>query len=1205
MPDRYQLLIENLPDAFAYHQIVTDCNGVAVDYIFIAVNAAFTDMFRLSKDRLLGKRITEVYPNIKESSFDWVSTFGHVALGGEGVSFEHFYEPLGRWYDITAYSGEPGYFAVVFRDITGKMKQTAALRQREALHPGLRHDLTERAEAEQQLGESEEKYRALVDQSLDMLYLHDLEGNFIEVNRAAVRESGYAKEELLQMDVFDLHPDRSEREETMRAWKGWRAGEPITLAARHRRKDGSIFPVEVTTSKVFLRGKQYILALAREITSRIQAEEALKKQLALAQIISQISAAFVNPGIIDEGIELALELTGEYFDVDRTYLFQSSPDARQVSNTQEWCKPGIEPQRQNLQNLPVNDIPWWIEQLTGSCTINIPSVTQMPPQAAAEQAILISQSIQSVLVVPLISAQKLLGFMGFDFVRAEKTWTEEEISMLKVIAEIVATALGKQRAEQEKVRAHLQLLKILDHIDAFIYAADFHTYELLFVNRYGLSVFGDVMGKKCWQALQKGQTAPCEFCPNDKLLDAAGQPAGIYRWDFKNTMNGRWYECRDSALTWVDGRMVRLEIASDITERKQLQVELQSERNELFALLEEMLETSAIWIMILDEEFNVTFWNKAAAEISGYAASEIVGKMQIEELFFPVPKYRADIVAAVRHALQSRGKLENLETRIRCKDGQDRTISWHANTYMKEGRVAGYIALGADISERKAYLEALQASEERYRQLVENANEAIIVIQDNLIKFANPQALQIFGCAAAELTTTPFDTFIHPDDKEATLKRHNEKIKGEDVAPSYIFRLQARDGAVKLIEKSSVIIKWEGRSAILGFLADITVKTRMEEELAKKEKLESLGILASGIAHDFNNFLAALLGNISMAKLYKGNPQKIFEKMENMEKVTLRAKDLTNQLFTFTKGSAPVKKKSPLNNLIIDNVNFALSGSHVSCNLNLANNLYPAEIDEGQFSQVLNNIVFNAAQAMPEGGVIQINAENISLDQAELRESAIPLPEGPYLKISIKDEGSGIAEENLLKIFDPFFTTKTGGKGLGLAISYSIIQKHGGHLSVASKPGRGSTFFIYLPAALEDRMAGAEKKYIRSGTAKLLLMDDEEDYLTVTGEALSALGYNVTLAREGREAISLYMDARKTGRPFDLVLMDLTIPGGMGGKQAISELLKRDPEVKAIVCSGYSHDPIMANFRKYGFKGVMKKPFLIDDLSRLIHEILA
>jgi signal transduction histidine kinase len=382
---------------------------------------------------------------------------------------------------------------------------------------------------------------------------------------------------------------------------------------------------------------------------------------------------------------------------------------------------------------------------------------------------------------------------------------------------------------------------------------------------------------------------------------------------------------------------------------------------------------------------------------------------------------------------------------------------------------------------------------------------------------------------------------------------------------------------------------------------ELTERKRMEEELLRVQKLESIGVLAGGIAHDFNNLLTAILGNISLTKMYANPEDKGYKRLTEAEKACLRARGLTQQLLTFSKGGAPIKKVAFIRGLIRDSASFALIGSNVRCEFSISGDLWPVEVDEGQISQVINNMVINADQAMLEEGVIRVRAENVNVG---LR-NGLPLKEGRYVKITIEDNGIGIPEEHLVKIFDPYFTTKQKGNGLGLATAYSIIKGHNGYIEVESEVGVGTKFYVYLPASQKEILAKREiKERPVIGRGRILVMDDEEIVRGLTGDVLGYLGYEVEFARDGREAIEKYIRARESKRPFDVVIMDLTIPGGMGGKEAIKRLIEIDPEVKAIVSSGYSNDPVMAEYTKYGFREVITKPYKIEELSKILAKVI-
>ncbi len=417
--------------------------------------------------------------------------------------------------------------------------------------------------------------------------------------------------------------------------------------------------------------------------------------------------------------------------------------------------------------------------------------------------------------------------------------------------------------------------------------------------------------------------------------------------------------------------------------------------------------------------------------------------------------------------------------------------------------------------------------------------------------------------------------------------------------------LIARDGTERSIADSGAPIR-DKESKVVGVVLvfrDITDQLRMEQEVIKVKKLESIGVLAGGIAHDFNNILAAILGNINLA-LFDESLQKTTRNLiSEAEKASLRAKELTKQLLTFSKGGEPVKETASLETVIKESANFVLHGGKVACRFEPPDDLWLVDIDKGQISQVIQNIVLNASHAMPEGGIITISCENLTLTDKKMLPSR---KGGKFVKISIQDSGIGIPEKLVGKIFDPYFSTKSEGSGLGLAICQSIISKHNGDIFVESSPGEGTTFSIYLHASDKQAPPLPERigDFKASVPAKILIMDDEEMLRKVAIKMLAKLGHEAFPASDGVEAVQLYKEAMNSDNPIQLVIMDLTIPGGMGGKEAVQEIHKLDPEAKVIVSSGYSNDPIMANFEKFGFCAAIVKPFQLKDLSGVLGQVL-
>ena len=387
--------------------------------------------------------------------------------------------------------------------------------------------------------------------------------------------------------------------------------------------------------------------------------------------------------------------------------------------------------------------------------------------------------------------------------------------------------------------------------------------------------------------------------------------------------------------------------------------------------------------------------------------------------------------------------------------------------------------------------------------------------------------------------------------------------------------------------------------AVASQIGNAIARFKAEEELLKTSKIESLGIFAGGIAHDFNNLLTSIIGNISLAKLDSERDQAVHSILTEAENASLRAKDLTIQLLTFSKGGEPIRKTESIVDILRETADFVLRGSNISCRFALDGDLKYADIDRGQISQVIHNIILNARQAMPAGGLITVSAGNSDVGEP----STLRIKPGAYVKITIADKGCGIPANYLAKIFDPYFTTKSEGSGLGLAVSYSIMKNHDGCINVRTDPGGGTAFDLYIPAS-ERVPEPPQRTDRRDGhpSYNVLLMDDEQMILDVGEKILARLGHRVTRARNGEEAIALYRNAAGSGEPFDLVIMDLTIPGGKGGSETIGELREINPGVRAIVSSGYSNNPVMANYRQYGFCGVIVKPYRFNDLKQVLEE---
>ena len=530
------------------------------------------------------------------------------------------------------------------------------------------------------------------------------------------------------------------------------------------------------------------------------------------------------------------------------------------------------------------------------------------------------------------------------------------------------------------------------------------------------------------------------------------------------------------------------------------------------------------------------------------------------------------------------------------------------------GNLIGIVGCGRDITQEKRVEEERRIAEKALESEKELLSVTLKSIEDAVISTDTNGRLILMNKAAEELTGWDSQSawgrniqeIYHVVDSRTKEKMENpiqKVLKTEKgVSSHYDVVLIRKDGhSINITENAAPIKNKDG--VIIGVVlvfSDITDKQKMEQELAKVQKLETVGLLAGGIAHDFNNILTAITGNISLSILQlKGAPE-ISQRLLEAEKACFRARDLTHQLLTFSKGGSPVKKVVRVERVVKETALFAVSGSNAECIFNIAEDIHYVEVDESQICQVINNIVINAKQAMPSGGSIIVSIENVDIP-ADL----LPLGAGSYVKIAISDTGTGISPKYLSKIFDPFFTTKQAGSGIGLTSSFSIIKRHGGHITVDSTEGKGTLFSIYLPASEKVVEEVKEKSFKLDfkGTGNVLIMDDDEEIRETLGIMIESLGYSVFHSINGEEAIDQYKDARGVGQNFEFVILDLTIPGGLGGKETIEELRKIDYNVKAIVSSGYSSDPIIANYKSFGFNSVMVKPYNMADLVEAIKSL--
>ncbi|MCA9462720.1 MAG: PAS domain S-box protein [Nitrospira sp.] len=642
-------------------------------------------------------------------------------------------------------------------------------------------------------------------------------------------------------------------------------------------------------------------------------------------------------------------------------------------------------------------------------------------------------------------------------------------------------------------------------------------------------------------------------------------------------------------------------------------VKVRNTLTELQSRYHSLVDSAHEGIISADLHGTIVSWNPAAQAIFGYHPQEIMGKSilaLVEEGYRDLYRRGLEDISygqTTSHPLQRPLELTGLR-----KSGETFALEISLTSW-KVGLDTHYGFILRDISDRKFSEQSLIEERERLVTTLQSVAEGLITTdREGRISFFNPLAEAITGWTHAEAIHRPLQEIF----RIGTERASNQQVHAlpfpaptlphgqPEELPSMLL---TKTGSQRTITMRETPIR-DHQGHLWGTVIvfrDITDHYRQQEEQQRLNKLNSLGVLAGGLAHDFNNLLTTILGNVFVAKLRMIPKDPLAQNLEQAEHACLRAKELTQQLLTFAKGGAPIKTSISLGDLVRKSTIFALSGSSISCHFDIPDDLWPLDADPAQLRQVIQNIAINARQAMPNGGHFSVRIQNTSYPHHPA--AAVPaLEPGHYLQITLEDQGSGIEEQNLPNIFDPYFTTKPGASGLGLATAHSIIRHHLGHISVYSLPGQGTKFSVFLPSSYSPSTTQEPSLApTHAQRGRVLVMDDEQSIRRMVEDALTQFGYEVTSAQDGHETIALFSESLAAGRKFDVVLLDLTIPGAMGGKEAIQHLRSLDPQVKAIVTSGYSDDPIMSDYQRYGFHSILVKPYRIMDLAKLLESVCA
>lgn len=648
-------------------------------------------------------------------------------------------------------------------------------------------------------------------------------------------------------------------------------------------------------------------------------------------------------------------------------------------------------------------------------------------------------------------------------------------------------------------------------------------------------------------------------------------------------------------------------IASIIFQRNQFIQESEDTKNKLYESKENLavtVDSIADGVISTDTDGNIVLFNQVAEKLTACSSADAVGRY-IDEVF--------NVRAGDDEKRCS--PVECLFNNKKCyhKDGSVSLVSADGTSRFIEisealvkndnGDVTGAVLAFRDITQQSIDHQKLIDSEERFRSILENTPDELLIVNEN----AEYVDVNQMACDKLGYTREEMLSMTVPDVQMALsmakFKKLFDVLKTDKSAIMQGVH-RRKDGSQFPVEARMRQYSFNGERFNVVSVSDITHRKHEENELLKARKLESIGLLAGGIAHDFNNLLGIIMGNIDLANQREEVPENIKRYLKNANNASLRAADLTQQLLTFSKGGEPVRKTADILEIIRESAEFSLHGGSVKAVYEgePAESLWRVQVDSGQISQVVQNLAINARQAMPDGGILCFTCTNV-----DMVGGGGVLEPGKYIKIVVQDNGVGIPEGVIDSVFDPYFTTKQEGSGLGLALSYSIINKHKGNITVESIVGEGASFTIYLPVSVEhdelEVMPGTAVTYT-SGSARVMVMDDDAMIREIGEAMLENLGYEVVLAEDGDEALTMYEAAMRSGKKIDLIVMDLTVLSGMGGKEALMKIKEIDPDVKSLVSSGYSNDPVMANFSEYGFVGALSKPYNQDELAQVVGDIL-
>jgi PAS domain S-box-containing protein len=1005
----------------------------------------------------------------------------------------------------------------------------------------------------------EQKYQALFEQSPYGILVIDTEGRFVDFNETAHRDLGYTREEFARLSIADIDPDETSDDVKARIDRISKEG-AAEFEVRHRTKQGEIRDVHVIIKALVLSGQTLLHSIWRDITESKRTAEALRQSEDKFRSLfeSATDAIFI------------LDMQGNITDANKTAYERLGYTKKEMLSM-------------HVSQLDHPDF-------RGEIGDRIAHLKQYGAYKGE-----VAHLRKDGTGMPAEINARVMNIEGREVI----------LSVVRDITERKRTE-DALRTSEERLRQSVRVSKlgIFDH-------------DQLGDTIYWSPRQREIYGWGSDEPVTLKGFIDCIYPEDRERIEAAVRRAHDPEGDGLFEVEHRIIR-RDGSIRWVTTRsqtffsgeggarrpVQTIGAVRDITEDKAAEDRIRQSEQRFHTLF----DNAPLGIVIVGPDRVILDCNVAFQKMLGYSLDELKS-MSIPEISHP----EDDMATRAHYRDMMEGKINSftMEKRHVRKDG---TSLWTnlTGTVVRNEKGSPQFVFGIveDISDRKKMEEDLRSSRDFIESILDTVDEAFIVIdRDYRIIMANSAYGKQAGSPVREIIGKRCHEISHHSSVpcyeagEECSVRHSFET-GEP--HSCLHKHRSKDGSILYVETKAFPLKDStgAVTSVIETVNNITDKHLLEEEQLKTQKLEAIGTLAGGIAHDFNNLLQGVFGYISMARMMHDEKQKSLDMLEQAEKALHMAVNLTSQLLTFSKGGKPLTEKIALRPVIENSAKFALSGSRIDCKLEIDKELWTVEADAGQIGQVIQNLVLNAEQAMPMGGIITVAARNVHSPEKKL---PIALHQGNYIELSVKDSGIGIPEHYLPKIFDPYFTTKDKGSGLGLTTCYSIIKNHGGLIDVKSKLGEGTTFLVYLPAlaAVETSTMTVSEDVKTPRKGRILLMDDDEIVRHVAGLMIRSLGHEVEVVKDGKEAIAKYGESIKKGRKFDVIIMDLTVRGGIGGEEAISELLLIDPDIKAIVSSGYTDSAAIAEYKSKGFRACLSKPYDVKSLNATLNSLLA